>query len=108
MQDRFIFTPCHETSAEGCRARGWTGTPKYASINNIPDHYPLYFIKTNGAFIGDHNDIFNPSVRAFLFALIDDTVRRTLPSGRSRRTILSKFDTLSRSFPQFLKSACRP
>ena len=104
LKRKLTFATC-ETAAEGCRARGFTSTPKYATIKDIPANYPLYFIKTNRTFIKGHNDVFNLSVRGFLIALLGDTMRRSIHGERAPLTILDNPDKLSEAFAQFVTSA---
>ena len=57
---------------------GWTTLTGLPTIGPLPAHYPLYFIKTDRTVMTEHNDIFNPQVRSFVFTVIDDVVRRAL------------------------------
>jgi hypothetical protein len=66
---------CDQTP-EGCVPRGRTTLSGHPTFGPLPDHYPLYFIKTDASIMTGHNDIFNPVVRAFILTLIDDIVRR--------------------------------
>lgn len=61
---------------EGCVPKGRTTLSGHPTFGPLPDHYPLYFIKTDESIMTGHNDIFNPVVRAFILTLIDDIVRR--------------------------------
>ena len=81
LKDNFTFDVCGNIP-DGCRDISPSRIPSYAAIKALPNNYPLYFIKTNGAFIQDHNDIFNPAVQGFLIALINDSVNRDSENTR--------------------------
>ncbi len=74
---RFSLSTC-DSAAQDCRPMGWTTLTGLPTIGPLPAHYPLYFIKTDKTVMTEHNDIFNPQVRSFVFTVIDDVVRRAL------------------------------
>lgn len=74
---RFSLSTC-DSAAQDCRPMGWTTLTGLPTIGPLPTHYPLYFIKTDRTVMTEHNDIFNPQVRSFVFTVIDDVVRRAL------------------------------
>ena len=74
---RFSLTTC-DSAAQDCRPMGWTTLTGLPTIGPLPAHYPLYFIKTDKTVMTEHNDIFNPQVRSFVFTVIDDVVSRAL------------------------------
>jgi hypothetical protein len=74
-RSRLTLQTCDQ-APEGCVPRGRTSLSGHPTFGPLPHHYPLYFIKTDASIMTGHNDIFNPVVRAFILALIDDIVRR--------------------------------
>lgn len=79
----FSFQTC-SADPPGCAPKGWTSLSGQPYID-FPQNYPLYFIKTDETVITEHNDIFNPKVRAFLVTVIDDVVREKLTRAKGRR-----------------------
>lgn len=78
----FEYTPCSQ-DPEGCKPMGLTSLSGYPFIET-PEHYPLYFIKTDASVMKSHNDIFNQKVRAFLITLINEVVINELASVQTR------------------------
>lgn len=81
---RFELTPCAANPA-GCEPKGWTTLRGQPAIRGLPAHYPLYFLKTDESVMDGHNDIFTREVRSFVFAVIDDVVRKALPARAAPR-----------------------
>ncbi|WP_068805695.1 hypothetical protein [Thauera phenolivorans] len=81
---RFELTPCAVNPA-GCEPKGWTTLRGQPAIRGLPAHYPLYFLKTDETVMDGHNDIFTREVRSFVFAVIDDVVRKALPAMAAPR-----------------------
>lgn len=77
----FSLTPC-AAAAEGCQPMGWTTLTGQPTIGPLPANYPLYFIKTDASVMTEHNDIFNPKVRSFVFTVIDDVIRHARQESR--------------------------
>lgn len=98
----FSFQTCG-TNPKGCEPKGLTTLSGQPTID-LPQNYPLYFIKTDATVMTEHNDIFNPAVRAFVFTVIDDVVRGKLASAKAgeasgsspRVSILTQPDELVR------------
>lgn len=86
---RFALTTC-DAAAEDCRPMGWTTLAGLPTIGPLPAHYPLYFIKTDKSVMTEHNDIFNPQVRSFVFTVIDDVVRRALREGGTEDRVVDE------------------
>jgi hypothetical protein len=78
----FSFQTC-SADPKGCEPKGLTTLSGQPMID-LPPNYPLYFIKTDATVMTEHNDIFNPAVRAFVFTVIDDVVRGKLASIKAR------------------------
>ena len=83
---QFSYRTCDD-DPEGCEPAGWTTLSGQPAIRDLPDNYPLYFIKTNASMMKDHNDIFNPRVRSFVVAVIDDVVARNIARIRAKRAL---------------------
>jgi hypothetical protein len=79
----FRLQTCDE-SPQACEPTGLTSLSGQPAIRQLPQNYPLYFIKTDASVMSGHNDIFNPRVRSFVFTLIDDVVRRKLAQATLR------------------------
>ena len=108
---RFDVRSC-EQFPRGCEPRGWTSLGGQPAIRNLPEHYPLFFFKTDASMMTGHNDIFNARVRAFLVTVIDDVVRRGLQrfaakrDGREvapARSILLDDDAFARRIEQLVR-----
>jgi pimeloyl-ACP methyl ester carboxylesterase len=104
------FLRCEE-SGDGFAPKGWSKTAPNSMIKDIPENYPLYFVKTDSRFINAHSDIFNCDVVAFLTAVIDSRMRKAYGiSDNSQESILQNSKKLSERFKYFrsavLESQC--
>lgn len=73
---------CQEVPDE-CTPKGLTTLDGHPAFLPLPDNYPLYFIKTDKHVMTGHNDIFNDTIKAFMLALIDDTLVRSMYAAGS-------------------------
>lgn len=80
----FRFKTCDQ-NPEGCEPAGLTTLSGQPAIRALPKHYPLYFVKTDASLVTGHNDIFNDRVGAFVVAVIDDVVLRSLARVRAAK-----------------------
>jgi len=100
----FQVRNCDEIPKE-CRPRGLTSLDGLPTIRNIPQDFPLYFFKTDASVIENHNDIFNPEVRAFVITIIDDVIRRNLTQldGRVQSSVLAHPDKFARRLNEMMQ-----
>lgn len=62
-----------------CEPMGMTSLDGHPAIKQIPENYPLYFIKTDDSVMTGHSDIFNPVVTSFVISLVEETVDDIIP-----------------------------
>ncbi len=100
-----------------CVPKGLTTLSGHPTFGPLPDHYPLYFIKTDKTVISGHNDIFNPVVRACILSIIDDIVRRALMPEATMLgdrvapapgTLLSNPERFNTRFQHFFSTESKP
>jgi hypothetical protein len=65
------------------RLRGWTRLSGYPTFLTLAQNYPLWFIKTDGSVILDHNRVLNPRVRLILTVVLDDVIIKKSTDGTS-------------------------
>ena len=87
-----------EDNPKACEPKGLTTLSGQPTIRDLPENYPLYFIKTDKDVMNGHNDIFNDKIRAFLLTMINDVVRRdgTAKAGDRSPSILRSADQLKK------------
>ena len=70
--------PCAQEGVS-CVPMGLTSLGGHPAIKQIPENYPLYFIKTDDSVMAGHSDIFNPVVTSFVISLLEETVGAEMP-----------------------------
>lgn len=84
---QFRYETCAERPS-ACEPAGLTTLSGQPAVRDLPDHYPVYVIKTDESMMAGHNDIFNPRVRSFVITVVEDVVARNLARLRIKKGLL--------------------
>jgi len=82
--------------------KGFDTTPNNAHVKRTGNYNPLYFIRTDKAFMSGHNDIFNPYVIAFLAAQLNHGIE-----WNKRPDLYHSPAEFKKQFEKFLGFSCK-